>query len=220
MGCECCVVYDFVNVVYGEVMFKQVLIKDKWFDNLYVLVVLQICDKDVLIQEGVGKVFKDLVVDGFDYIICDLLVGIEKGVFLVMYYVDCVVVVVNLEVLLVCDFDCIIGLFDLKMYKVEFGQSVLVFLFFMCYSLVWVESGEMLSIIDVEEVLGLKVIGVVFELGDVLNVFNKGELVILDFELVVGQVYEDVVGCIFGEECLMCFIIVEKKGFFSKLFGG
>ncbi|HAI59325.1 MAG TPA: septum site-determining protein MinD, partial [Xanthomonadaceae bacterium] len=37
MGCERRVVYDFVNVVHGEASLKQALIKDKRFDNLYVL---------------------------------------------------------------------------------------------------------------------------------------------------------------------------------------
>src|SRR3970040_1513175 len=37
MGCERRVVYDFVNVVNGEASLKQALIRDKRFDNLYVL---------------------------------------------------------------------------------------------------------------------------------------------------------------------------------------
>jgi septum site-determining protein MinD len=83
-----------------------------------------------------------------------------------------------------------------------------------------VESGEMLSITDVEEVLGLKAIGVIPESGDVLNASNKGEPVILDAESPAGQAYEDAVGRILGEERPMRFTTVEKKGFFSKLFGG
>ena len=78
----------------------------------------------------------------------------------------------------------------------------------------------MLSITDVEEVLGLKAIGVIPESGDVLNASNKGEPVILDTESPAGQAYEDAVGRILGEERPMRFTTVEKKGFFSKLFGG
>jgi len=44
--------------------------------------------------------------------------------------------------------------------------------------------------------------------------------VILDTESMAGQAYEDAVGRILGEERPMRFISVEKKGFFSKLFGG
>src|SRR5690606_14998910 len=71
MGCERRVVYDFVNVVSGEANLKQSLIKDKRFENLYVLAASQTRDKDALTQEGVEKVLKDLADDGFDYIVCD-----------------------------------------------------------------------------------------------------------------------------------------------------
>lgn len=40
MGCECWVVYDFVNVIQGDVMLNQVLIKDKCIENFYILLVL------------------------------------------------------------------------------------------------------------------------------------------------------------------------------------
>ena len=102
----------------------------------------------------------------------------------------------------------------------EAGKNVPAFLLLTRYSPVRVESGEMLSIGDVEEVLGLKAIGVIPESGDVLNASNKGEPVILDTESMAGQAYEDAVGRILGEERPMRFISVEKKGFFSKLFGG
>src|SRR3546814_1898108 len=54
-------------------------------------------------------------------------------------------------------------------------------------------GGEMLSVKDVEEVLGLKTIGVIPESGDVLNASNKGEPVILDMESAAGQAYDDAV---------------------------
>src|SRR5690606_30065614 len=88
MGCERRVVYDFVNVVNGECTLKQALIKDKRFDNLFVLAASQTRDKDALDKDGVGKVLKELEEDGFDYIICDSPAGIEKGAFLAMYYAD------------------------------------------------------------------------------------------------------------------------------------
>ena len=88
MGCERRVVYDFVNVVNGEANLKQALIKDKRFENLYVLAASQTRDKDALTKEGVQKVLDDLVADGFDYIVCDSPAGIEKGAYLAMYFAD------------------------------------------------------------------------------------------------------------------------------------
>ena len=136
------------------------------------------------------------------------------------YFADRAVVVVNPEVSSVRDSDRIIGLLDSKTHKAESGQDVPAFLLLTRYSPSRVETGEMLSIVDVEEVLGLKAIGVIPESGDVLNASNKGEPVILDGESIAGQAYDDAVSRILGEERPMRFTTVEKKGFFSKLFGG
>ncbi|KAF1686268.1 septum site-determining protein MinD [Pseudoxanthomonas broegbernensis] len=220
MGCERRVVYDFVNVVQGEATLKQALIKDKRFDNLFVLAASQTRDKDALTKEGVEKVLKDLAADGFEYIVCDSPAGIEKGAFLAMYFADKAVVVVNPEVSSVRDSDRIIGLLDSKTRRAEGGEPLPAHLLLTRYSPGRVDTGEMLSITDVEEVLGLKALGVVPESTDVLNASNKGEPVILEAESEAGQAYEDAVARLLGEERPMRFTTLEKKGFFSKLFGG
>lgn len=86
----------------------------------------------------------------FDYIVCDLFVGIEVGVMMVMYFVDEVIVIINLEVLLVCDFDCILGILYSKLKCVEEGfESVKEYLLLICYNFECVEKGEMFLVEDV-----------------------------------------------------------------------
>ncbi|MDO4709849.1 MAG: septum site-determining protein MinD [Pseudomonadota bacterium] len=220
MGCERRVVYDFVNVVNGEASLKQALIKDKRFDNLYVLAASQTRDKDALTLEGVERVLKELEADGFDCIICDSPAGIEKGAFLAMYFADKAIVVVNPEVSSVRDSDRILGLLSSKTRKAEKGERIQEYLLLTRYSPARVEKGEMLSVKDVEEVLGLKTIGVIPESSDVLNASNKGEPVILEGASDAAQAYEDAVARLLGEDRPMRFVSAEKKGFFSKIFGG
>ena len=221
MGCERRVVYDFVNVIHGEATLRQALIKDKRFENLFVLAASQTRDKDALSRDGVEKVLKDLAADGFDYIVCDSPAGIEKGAFLAMYFADHAVVVVNPEISSVRDSDRVLGLLSSKTHRAERGDGeVKAHLLLTRYSPQRVESGEMLSIKDVEDVLALKTIGVIPESGDVLNASNKGEPVIMDPESMAGQAYGDAVARLLGEDRPMRFTTVEKKGFFSKLFGG
>jgi septum site-determining protein MinD len=220
MGCERRVVYDFVNVIQGECTLKQALIKDKRLENLYVLAASQTRDKDALTKEGVEKVLNDLREDGFDYIICDSPAGIEKGAFLAMYFADRALVVVNPEVSSVRDSDRILGLLSSKTLKAEKGEKVEDSLLLTRYNPQRVESGEMLSIKDVEDILGLKVLGVIPESPDVLSASNKGEPVILESETPAGLAYDDAVARLLGEERPLRFTTVEKKGFFSKLFGG
>ncbi len=220
MGCERRVVYDFVNVVNDEANLKQALIKDKRFDNLFVLAASQTRDKDSLTKEGVEKVLNGLKDEGFDFIVCDSPAGIEKGAFLAMYYADRAVVVVNPEVSSVRDSDRILGLLASKTQKAEKGERVTEHLLLTRYSPKRVESGDMLSIADVQEILGLDVVGVIPESPEVLQSSNAGVPVILDEASPAGQAYTDAVARILGESRPMRFTTVEKKGFFSKMFGG
>jgi len=175
MGCERRVVYDFVNVIQGECTLKQALIKDKRLETLYVLAASQTRDKDALSSEGVRRVFDDLTADGFEYIVCDSPAGIEKGAHLAMYFADRAVVVVNPEVSSVRDSDRILGLLSAKTLRAEQGNGqVKEHLLLTRYSPKRVATGEMMSVGDVKEILGLDVVGVVPESVDVLAASNAG----------------------------------------------
>ena len=221
MGCERRVVYDFVNVIQGECTLKQALIKDKRFDNLHVLAASQTRDKDALTKEGVEKVLKELGADGFDYVVCDSPAGIEKGAFLAMYFADRAVVVVNPEVSSVRDSDRILGLLSSKTRRAEQGERVKEHLLLTRYSPERVAAGDMLSIADVQEILGLEVVGVIPESQAVLASSNAGVPVIVEMDNnPAGQAYDDAVARLMGEQRPLRFTQVEKKGLFSKLFGG
>ena len=221
MGCERRVVYDFVNVINGEATLKQALIKDKRHDNLFVLAASQTRDKDALTQEGVEKVLDDMVKDGFDYIVCDSPAGIEKGAHLAMYLADHAVVVVNPEVSSVRDSDRILGLLASKTRRAERGDgAVQQHLLLTRYNPVRVAAGEMLSVADVEEILGIPVVGVIPESEQVLAASNAGVPVILDAASEAGHAYTDAVARLLGEERPLRFLEVPKKGLFKRMFGG
>ena len=221
MGCERRVVYDFVNVIHGECTLRQALIKDKRIDTLHVLAASQTRDKDALAKEGVEKVLHELRDDGFDYVICDSPAGIEKGAFLAMYFADRAIVVVNPEVSSVRDSDRILGLLASKTRRAELGAApVETHLLLTRYNPLRVAEGEMMSIDDVKDILGLDVLGVVPESSGVLSASNSGVPVILDDESSAGQAYEDAVARLLGEQRPMRFLDAPKKGFLARMFGG
>jgi septum site-determining protein MinD len=221
MGCERRVVYDFVNVIQGECTLKQALIKDKRLETLFVLAASQTRDKDALTSEGVRRVFDGLIAEGFDYIICDSPAGIEKGAHLAMYFADRAVVVVNPEVSSVRDSDRILGLLSSKTQRAEQGNGqVKEHLLLTRYSPKRVATGEMMSVGDVKEILGLDVVGVVPESGDVLAASNAGVPVILNENSDVSRAYEDAVARLLGETVPLRFTEEPKKGFFARMFGG
>jgi len=220
MGCERRVVYDFVNVINDEATLKQALIKDKRLENLYILAASQTRDKDALSQEGVEKVMKQLS-EVFDYIVCDSPAGIEKGAHLAMYFADEAIVVTNPEVSSVRDSDRMLGLLASKSRRAEKGQSpIKEHLLLTRYDPNRVSKGEMLGIKDVEEILAVRLIGVIPESQSVLKASNNGVPVILDEESDAGQAYSDAVERLLGKEVELRFTEEQKKGLLQRLFGG
>jgi len=221
MGCERRVVYDFVNVIQNESTLKQALIKDKRIETLYVLAASQTRDKDALTVEGVRRVLDELIAEGFDYILCDSPAGIEKGAHLAMYYADRAIVVVNPEVSSVRDSDRILGLLASKTQRAEKDETkVKEHLLLTRYSPKRVAAGEMMSVDDVKEILGIEVIGVIPESPDVLAASNAGTPVIMNADSDVARAYEDAVSRLMGDAMPLRFLEEPKKGFFSRLFGG
>jgi len=175
MGCERRVVYDLINVIQGEANLNQALIKDKQCDNLFVLAASQTRDKDALTQEGVEKILTDLAGMGFEYIICDSPAGIESGALMAMHFADEALLVTNPEVSSVRDSDRILGMLGSKTRRaIEGGEPVKEHLLITRYNPSRVEDGQMLSLEDIQDILRIKLIGVIPESEVVLQSSNQG----------------------------------------------
>jgi len=221
MGCERRVVYDFVNVIQGEASLNQALIRDKQLENLFILPASQTRDKDALTKEGVEKVLKDLADMDFEYIVCDSPAGIETGALMASYFADDALVVTNPEVSSVRDSDRILGILAAKSRRAEQGdEPIKEYLLLTRYSPKRVADGEMLSLKDIEDILRIKLLGVVPESEAVLQASNQGVPAIHLRETDVAAAYQDVIARYLGEDRPLRFTEYEKPGLFKRLFGG
>ncbi len=218
MGCERRVVYDFINVINGEGNLNQALIKDKRVENLYVLPASQTRDKDALTLKGVEQVLAALS-ERFEFIVCDSPAGIEHGALMAMHFADEAIIVTNPEVSSVRDSDRIIGLLSSKTRRAIQGDTpVREHLLLTRYVPRRVQSGDMLSAQDVQEILAIPLIGIIPESTAVLQASNAGEPITLDSDTDAGQAYLDVVARFLGEDRPIR-MFSGKKGLFSRLFG-
>ncbi|MDX1654607.1 MAG: septum site-determining protein MinD, partial [Candidatus Competibacteraceae bacterium] len=209
MGCERRVVYDFVNVINGESTLNQALIKDKRVENLHILPASQTRDKDALNREGVERILEELK-RSFDYIVCDSPAGIERGAHMALYYADEALIVTNPEVSSVRDSDRILGILSSKSRRAEQGDDpIKEHLVLARYSPDRVQRGDMLSMDDVLEILGIPLLGVVPESQAVLQSSNAGVPVILEPQSDAGLAYDDLVARFLGEERPHRFLQLE-----------
>jgi len=219
MGCERRVVFDFINVINGDAILNQALIKDKRNDNLYIFPTSQTRDKDALKREGVDRVLEELK-QQFDYIVCDSPAGIEHGAITALYFADAAIIVTNPEVSSVRDSDRIIGILASRSRRAERNEPpVELNLLLTRYDPVRVSKGEMLTVEDVKEILSIPLLGVIPESESVLRASNTGTPVAFDPESSAGRAYLDAVARFLGETREMRFVKPERRNFLRVLFG-
>jgi septum site-determining protein MinD len=223
LGAERRVIFDFVNVLLDECTLQQALIKDKREPNLSMLAASQTRDKESLTVDGVERVLSDLS-KSFDYVVLDSPAGIESGAKHAMYFADDTIIVTNPELSSCRDADKMVGFVWSKSRRAELGpdeaKPVTQTLLINRYDPERAEAEESLSITDMEELLGLPVVGVIPESKEVLSCTNLGTPVItLGEEKPVSGALNDMVDRFLGEERELRFVTPEPVSFFRKIFG-
>lgn len=186
LGLENRIVFDLVDVVEGKCRsFRQALIKDKRFDNLFVLASAQSRDKDAVKPKQMKKLCSELK-DAFDFILLDCPAGIEMGFKNAVAGAEEAIVVTNPEVSAVRDADRIVGLLE----AAEIGS---IRLLLNRVKMGLIARGQMLSVSDIQDILSIELLGQVPEDERVVHSSNKGEPAILDPKSKAGQAYRNVV---------------------------
>jgi len=217
MGLESRVVFDLIDVLEGRCKMRQALIRDKRIENLYLLPASQTKDKQSLDPKIFRAVVKHLLEDeGFDRILIDSPAGIERGFQTAAAPAEGALVVVNPEVSSVRDADRIIGLLEAG--GVEENKLIVNRI-----RPQMVKRGDMLSVDDIEEILGLGLIGIVPEDEGILVSTNVGEPVVLRKERSqAAQEFKNIAKRIRGEN--VPFPNLEEEGGFlaslRRIFGG
>jgi septum site-determining protein MinD len=192
MGLENRIVYDIVDVVEGTCRLKQALIKDKRFDNLYLLPAAQTRDKNAISTEQMADLCEKLR-ESFDYILIDCPAGIEQGFKNAVAGADRAIVVTNPEISAVRDADRIIGLLeanevkDIRLVINRIRNEM-------------VKRGDMMDKQDIVEILAIDLIGLVPDDESIIVSTNKGEPAILDGKSNAGQAYKNIAKRILGED--------------------
>ena len=215
MGCERRVVYDIAHVIQGDAKLHQALIKDKRCESLSILAASQTRDKEILSPESVGTILQELR-QSFDYIICDSPAGIETGAQMAMYYADTAFIVTNPEVSSVRDADRMIGLIQSKTQHAKDNVPIKEYLVIARTDKKRIRSGEMLSLTDIKDLLGIEPLGIIPESKTVLAASNAGTPVILEANSEAGAAYRELVLRFLGK--LPPLSEVQKKpGWWKRL---
>ena len=209
LGLENRIVYNLVDVVEGTCRYRQALIKDKNYPNLYLLPSAQIKDKTAVTPMQMIKLVDDLKYD-FDYILLDCPAGIEQGFKNAIAAADKALIVTTPEVSAIRDADRIIGLLEANGIS---NMSLIVNRIRMDM----VKRGEMMSIEDVVEILAIDLIGAIPDDENIVIATNQGEPLVGGSTL-AGAAYMNICRRVIGDD--VPFIEFEKGlSFWTKVSG-
>ena len=196
MGLENRIIYNLVDVIEGNCRFRQALIRDRHYPNLYLLPSAQTRDKSAVSPEQMIKLC-DSLTPVFDYVILDCPAGIEQGFRNAIAAASRAVVVTTPEVSAIRDADRIIGLLeaegirriDLLINRIRTDM---------------VKRGEMMSVEDVLDILAVNLLGAVPDEESIVIAANHGEPVI-GSDTQAGKAYLNIARRIMGETVpLLC----------------
>ena len=209
MGLENLIVYNLVDVIEGTCRLKQALIRDKRYENLYLLPSAQTKDKTAISPGQMKKLTSELR-EEFDYILLDCPAGIEQGFMNAIAGADRAIIVTTPEVSAIRDADRIIGLLESNQLKKKE-------LIINRIRMDMVKRGDMMTVDDVTEILSIPLIGALPDDEQVVIGTNQGEpLIGLDSK--AGTAYMNICKRITGLE-VPFMELQSNSGFLSKLSG-
>jgi septum site-determining protein MinD len=207
MGLENRIVYDLVDVVEGFAKLKTALIKDKRFENLYLLPAAQTKDKNAVSPDQMRKLVSDLQQE-FDFIFIDCPAGIEQGFRNAVAGASKAVVVCTPEVSSVRDADRIVGLLEAQ----ELRQPLLII---NRIRPAMVRRGDMMDIDDIIEILAIQLLGVVPDDDAIVVSTNRGEPAATNQNSRAGEAYRNIARRLMGEEVPL--MNLEEAGLLNRL---
>ena len=210
MGLENRIVYDIVDVVEEKCKLRQALIKDKRFEELFLLPAAQTRDKTAINEEQMKELTKKLKED-FDYILIDCPAGIEQGFKNAIAGADRAIVVTTAEISAIRDADRIIGLLESS--EIRNPELIVNRL-----RPNMVKKGEMMEVDDIVDLLSVDLIGVVPDDEYIITQTNKGEPVIKNKKAPSGKAYIEIARRILGEN-IDVTIPGKKQGLWEKIKG-
>lgn len=213
LGLENRIVYNLVDVVEKNCKLKQALIKDKRYDNLFLLPTAQTRDKNAVSEEQMKELVLNLK-EEYDFIIMDCPAGIEQGFKNAIVAADIAIVVTTPEVSAVRDADRIVGLLEAN----EITENYLIV---NRLRPELVKKGDMMSSDDVVDILAVDLIGIVPDDENIVVYSNNGEPIV-NSDTLAGKAYKNIVKRLLGEKVDYLNLEAKKglidivKSIFSK----
>lgn len=208
MGLENRIVYDIVDVIEEKCKLRQALIKDKRFNQLFLLPAAQTRDKSAISEQQMLDLTLKLK-ENFDFVLIDCPAGIEQGFKNAIVGADRALVITNAEIASIRDADRIIGLLEAA--EIKNPELIINRL-----RPNMVKRGEMMDVDDIVDLLSIDLIGVIPDDEFIITQTNKGEPAVSNRKAPAGKAYLEIARRILGDN-IDVTVPGRDESFLSKI---
>ncbi len=211
LGLENRVLYTAMDIVEGQCRLDQALIRDKRWKNLALLAISKNRQKYNVTRKNMQNLIDSVKQLGFQFILIDCPAGIDIGFLNAIAPAQEAVIVTTPEITAIRDADRVAGLLEANgIYNVKLIVNRV--------RPDMIQKNDMMSVRDVQEMLGIPLLGAVPEDTNVIVSTNRGEPLVLNKKLTLsGIAFENAARRLIGKQDYFLDLTSPQKGMFQKL---
>nr|YP_009105994.1 septum site-determining protein [Gloeotilopsis sterilis]AIT94754.1 septum site-determining protein [Gloeotilopsis sterilis] len=211
LGLENRILYTAMDILEGQCRLDQALVRDKRWKNLSLLAISKNRQKYNVTQKNMQNLVNSLCSLGYQFILLDCPAGIDVGFINAICPADEAIIVTTPEITAIRDGDRVAGLLEANgIYNVKLLVNRI--------RPDMIKNNDMMSVSDVQEMLGIPLLGAIPEDNQVLIATNRGEPLVLKKKLTLsGIAFENAARRLIGKQDYFIDLNTPYKGIFHKL---
>ncbi|KAL6762403.1 P-loop containing nucleoside triphosphate hydrolase protein [Haematococcus lacustris] len=210
LGLENRILYTAIDILEGDCRLDQALVRDKRWKNLALLSMSRNRQRYSITRKHMDELCDAIISLGYQYIIIDCPAGIDVGFINAISPAKEALIVTTPEITSIRDADRVAGLLE--------ANSILnVKLLVNRVRPEMIEKNDMMSVKDVQEMLGIPLLGAIPEDPQVIVSTNRGEPLVLQKKLTLsGIAYENAARRLIGKQDYFLDLSNPTKGMFQR----
>jgi len=211
LGLENRILYTAIDILEGECRLDQALIRDKRWKNLSLLSMSRNRQRYNVTRAHMEEITDSIIQLGYQFVILDCPAGIDVGFINAISPAKEALIVTTPEITSIRDADRVAGLLEANgIYNVKLLVNRV--------RPEMIQKNDMMSVKDVQEMLGIPLLGAIPEDQQVIVSTNRGEPLVLQKKLTLsGIAFENAARRLIGRQDYFVDLNNPNKGLFQKI---
>lgn len=211
LGLENRILYTAIDILEGQCRLNQALIRDKRWKNLALLSISKNRQRYNVTKKNMDNLVQSIASFGYEFVLIDCPAGIDIGFINAISPAQEAIIVTTPEITAIRDADRVAGLLEANnVYNVKLLVNRI--------KPDMIQKNHMMSVKDVQEMLGIPLLGAIPEDNNVIISTNRGEPLVLQKEVPLsGIAFENAARRLIGKQDYFIDLETPYKGVFQKV---